>query len=103
MSLLDVKNLKVEFETADGVVSAVNNVNFSIDEGKILQSGSAKEVFENPSSAKVAEITNDPAMNINEGLIKDDNLILNQILNQILKINNNNINNVQNFIIVSNV
>ena len=27
MSLLDVKNLKVEFETADGVVSAVNNVN----------------------------------------------------------------------------
>jgi glycerol transport system ATP-binding protein len=49
-----------------------------IDEGKILQSGSAKEVFENPSSAKVAEITNDPAMNINEGLIKDDNLILNQ-------------------------
>ena len=46
MSLLDVKNLKVEFETADGLVSAVNNVNFSIDEGKILaivgESGSGK-------------------------------------------------------------
>ena len=46
MSLIDVKNLKVEFETADGIVSAVNNVNFSMDEGKILaivgESGSGK-------------------------------------------------------------
>lgn len=46
MSLIEVKNLKVEFETADGIVSAVNNVNFSIDEGKILaivgESGSGK-------------------------------------------------------------
>jgi len=46
MSLIEVKNLKVEFETADGIVSAVNKVNFSIDEGKILaivgESGSGK-------------------------------------------------------------
>ncbi|HIF19568.1 MAG TPA: ATP-binding cassette domain-containing protein, partial [Gammaproteobacteria bacterium] len=46
MSLLEVKNLKVEFETADGIVSAVNNVNFSLEEGKILaivgESGSGK-------------------------------------------------------------
>lgn len=48
-----------------------------IDEGKILQSGTAKEVFENPVSSKVAEITNDPAMNINQGTIKDNKLILN--------------------------
>jgi glycerol transport system ATP-binding protein len=56
----------------------LNGDTIVIDEGQILQSGSAKEVFENPSSAKVAEITNDPAMNINEGLIKDNKLMLNQ-------------------------
>jgi glycerol transport system ATP-binding protein len=56
----------------------LNGDTIVIDEGQILQSGSAKEVFENPSSAKVAEITNDPAMNINGGLIKDNKLILNQ-------------------------
>ena len=46
MSLLEVSNLKVRFETADGEVNAVNNVNFSVDEGKILaivgESGSGK-------------------------------------------------------------
>ena len=41
-----------------------------IDEGKILQTGTAKDVFENPATAKVAEITNDPAMNINKCLMK---------------------------------
>jgi glycerol transport system ATP-binding protein len=48
-----------------------------IDEGKILQTGSAKEVFENPANAKVAEITNDPAMNLNKGKIENNKLILN--------------------------
>ena len=46
MSLLEVSNLKVRFETADGEVNAVNNVNFSLDEGRILaivgESGSGK-------------------------------------------------------------
>ena len=48
-----------------------------IDEGKVLQTGSAKEVFENPATAKVAEITNDPAMNINKGYIQDNTLVMN--------------------------
>ncbi|OAN18404.1 oligopeptide transporter ATP-binding component [Photobacterium jeanii] len=46
MSLLDVKDLRVEFTTQDGIVTAVNNLNFSLDQGETLgivgESGSGK-------------------------------------------------------------
>ena len=46
MSFLEVKNLNVEFNTTDGIVRAVNNVSFSVEEEKILaivgESGSGK-------------------------------------------------------------
>lgn len=46
--LLEVKNLKTEFKLKNGVVTAVNDISFSIDKGKIVaivgESGSGKSV-----------------------------------------------------------
>ncbi|AJR08088.1 oligopeptide ABC transporter ATP-binding protein OppD [Photobacterium gaetbulicola] len=46
MSLLDVKDLRVEFKTQDGIVTAVNDLNFSLNQGETLgivgESGSGK-------------------------------------------------------------
>jgi len=46
MALLDVKNLKVEFDTNDGVIHAVRDLSYSLEKGKTLaivgESGSGK-------------------------------------------------------------
>ncbi len=47
-TLLDVRNLKTEFHTQDGIVHAVNGVSFTVDEGETLglvgESGCGKSV-----------------------------------------------------------
>ena len=48
-------------------VMELNGEVIVLDEGKILQKGPAKEIFENPLNLKVAEISNDPPMNILKG------------------------------------
>ncbi len=46
MSLLEVKDLNVQFKTNDGLISAVNQINFTLNEGETLgivgESGSGK-------------------------------------------------------------
>ena len=48
-------------------VMELNGEVIVLDEGKVLQTGPAKEIFENPINLKVAEISNDPPMNIING------------------------------------
>ena len=48
-------------------VMELNGEVIVLDEGKVLQTGPAKEIFENPKNLKVAEISNDPPMNIING------------------------------------
>ena len=48
-----------------------------LDEGRILQQGPASKIFENPATTRVAEITNDPAMNLLSGEIVDSKVIIN--------------------------
>ena len=48
-----------------------------LDEGRILQQGPASEIFENPATTRVAEINNDPAMNLLSGEIVDSKVIIN--------------------------
>ena len=47
-----------------------------LDEGQILQQGPASEIFENPATTRVAEITNDPAMNLLPGVIEDSKVVI---------------------------
>ena len=45
-------------------VMELNGEVIVLDEGKVLQMGPAREIFENPKNLKVAEVSNDPPMNI---------------------------------------
>ncbi len=65
--LIEVKNLTLQFKTDEGLITAVNNVSFSIEPGKVLglvgESGSGKSVTAkslmklNPSNAVYSDDT----------------------------------------------
>ena len=55
-------------------VMELNGEVIVLHEGKVLQKGDAKEIFENPKNLKVAEISNDPPMNILTGSKGSDKL-----------------------------
>tara|TARA_B000000609_G_C24173280_1_gene351921 strand:- start:127 stop:1206 length:1080 start_codon:yes stop_codon:yes gene_type:complete len=53
-------------------VMELNGEVIVLNEGKVLQTGPAKEIFEKPKNLKVAEISNDPPMNIINGSKTND-------------------------------
>ena len=55
----------------------LNGHTIVMDEGRILQHSRAKDVFENPATIKVAEITNDPVMNTMRGSISEQKIVIN--------------------------
>ena len=61
-------------------VMELNGEVIVLDEGKVLQKGPAKEIFENPRTLKVAEISNDPPMNILKGTKNSEKLSFENIL-----------------------
>ena len=61
-------------------VMELNGEVIVLDEGKVLQKGPAKEIFENPRTLKVAEISNDPPMNILKGTKNTEKLSFENIL-----------------------
>ena len=66
-SILDVRNLSTQFNTLDGVVHAVNNVSFTIDEGETMaivgESGCGKSV----SFMSLLRLIPEPPGKITEG------------------------------------
>ena len=65
----------VVFSTTDPrEAMELNGEVIAIDEGKVLQVGSAKEIFENPKTLKVAENSNDPHMNILKATIESNKI-----------------------------
>ena len=61
-------------------VMELNGEVIVLDEGKVLQKGPAKEIFENPRTLKVAEISNDPPMKILKGTKSSEKLSFENIL-----------------------
>ncbi len=68
-TILDVRNLKVEFDTANGVIKAVDGISFQVQRGKTLgivgESGSGKSV----TSLSIMDLVPNPPGRITNGEI----------------------------------
>ena len=85
--LLEVKNLKVQFETSDGIVKALNGIDISLDEGMTLglvgETGAGKTTL----AKRIMRIVPQPPGKIVSGeILYDGNDILKMDKNEIRKI-----------------
>src|SRR3954449_2588882 len=89
--LLEVKNLRVQFDTADGTVKAVDGVSYSVDSGKALgivgESGSGKSV----SSLTVMGLTRFTNARIEGEIIFEGRDLMNASGEEMRKIRGNDI------------
>ena len=92
MSLLDVKDLRVEFTTQDGNVTAVNDLNFSLERGETLgivgESGSGKSVT---ALSIMGLIPNPPGFVDNGEILFENQNLLSLNEDQLRKIRGNKI------------
>lgn len=65
--LLEVKNLKINYETSDGVVHAVNGIDFSIDEGEALGLVGETGAGKTTTALGIMRLVPDPPGRILEG------------------------------------
>lgn len=66
-SLLEVKNLRINYETSDGVVHAVNGIDFSIDEGEALGLVGETGAGKTTTALGIMRLVPDPPGRILEG------------------------------------
>src|SRR4051794_24938083 len=91
MALLEIKDLKVHFQTEDGLVKAVDGVTYSVDRGQTLgivgESGSGKSV----SSMTLMGLTRARNAEISGEIIFDGNDLLKATDADMRKIRGNDI------------
>lgn len=85
--LLEVKNLKVQFETSDGIVKALNGIDISLDEGMTLglvgETGAGKTTL---AKSIMRIIPQPPGKIVSGEILYDGNDILKMDKNEIRKI-----------------
>ena|SRR5689334_18668368 len=91
MALLEIKDLKVHFDTEDGLVKAVDGVSYTVDRGQTLgivgESGSGKSV----SSMTLMGLTRAPNARISGEILFDGHDLLQATTTELRKIRGNDI------------